>query len=104
MAHYYRLESLMNLVEGYSKAFKIDDKYLLLVQPKAQPFLIENLCPHLGVHFSNARFEGETIICPGHQFQFDLHTGRHVKEHLTGCRPLKFFELVMEGNEVGVFL
>ena len=104
MAHYYRLESLMNLAEGYRKAFKIDSREILLVQPNKQAYLIENACPHLGIQLQNAKFKGESIVCPGHQFEFDLRTGRNRLEHLTRCRPLKFFDLVTRGNEVGVYL
>jgi len=42
------LEKLINLGDGYRRAFKIDSLGLLLLQVGDQRYLIEARCPHQG--------------------------------------------------------
>lgn len=102
--HYYSLEKLINLCDGYRKTFKIDSHHLLLLQTDGQRFLIESLCPHRAYPLSMADIQGHVLICPKHAYCFDLRNGqvKHYSEE--PCRDLRHYELVYQGNEVGVML
>ena len=98
------LEKLINLGDGYRRAFKIDSLGLLLLQVGDQRYLIEARCPHQGHALESAPVDSGCIQCPLHQYRFDLVTGVVTSATKEACRSLKTFELVYEGNEVGLLL
>ncbi len=98
------LEKLINLHDGYSRTFKIDNLQLLLRQDNGQLYLIGATCPHRGHPLAEADIDGNTIECPLHGYRFDLATGRAVHITEAACSSLKAFELIYEGNEVGVMI
>lgn len=102
--HYYSLEKLINLDDGYRKTFKIDSHHLLLLQVDGQRYLVESLCPHRAYPLSVADIQGQVLICPKHGYCFDMRSGalKHFNEE--PCRDLRRYELVYQGNEIGVML
>lgn len=48
---------------------------LLLVSDGRSARAFHNRCPHLGCPLSRGRVEGMTLICPCHEWRFDLSTG-----------------------------
>ena len=50
---------------------------ILLVKVKGEIFVISNRCPHMYCGFSGGSLEGYTIICPCHDWHFDLRTGEY---------------------------
>jgi nitrite reductase (NADH) small subunit len=40
-----------------------------------QLFAIDGLCPHQGGPLGQGKLDGEVVICPWHQFAFDMKTG-----------------------------
>lgn len=103
MKSYHRLESLMNLHPGYRKEFIVAGKQLLLVQPEQKPFLIENRCPHQGFSLSDADLHPDAITCAAHVVTFSLLNGEPMPGSHIRCSALKTYEVVYQGNELGVF-
>jgi len=103
MQSYHRLESLMNLQPGYRREFIVAGRQLLLTQPDNKPYLIENRCPHQGFSLIDAQVSGGNITCAAHMVTFSLENGQIQGESHIICSALKTFELVFQGNEVGVF-
>jgi nitrite reductase/ring-hydroxylating ferredoxin subunit len=98
------LEKLINLHDGYRRGFKIDALGLLLIQHGGQRYLLEAQCPHRGHPLETADIEAGCLQCPLHQYRFDLSSGAVVAATEEACRPLRVFELVYEGNEVGLLM
>jgi nitrite reductase/ring-hydroxylating ferredoxin subunit len=101
---FYPLEKLINLHDSYARNFKIDNLYLLLVQRGGERYLIEGRCPHRGHPLDVATLEQGVIQCALHHYQFALADGRLLHATEERCRGLHTFDLVYEGNEVGVML
>ncbi len=101
---FYPLEKLINLQDGYSARIKIDSLELLLLQRGNERYLIESRCPHREHPLDVASIDGERIRCALHQYQFSLRNGELLVATEEPCRNLRTFELVYEGNEVGVML
>ncbi len=101
---YHRLELLINLHDGYRKVFKIDANHLMLVQLEGQRYLIESFCPHRAYPLAESDLQGDSLVCPQHGYRFDLATGAVLYASEEPCRALRRYELVYEGNEVGVML
>lgn len=101
---YHRLERLINLHEGYSRAFRIDGLELLLVEVDGQRMAFERRCPHRGQVLRADDIVQGQIRCPLHGYCFDLFSGAVLHASEERCRALKTFDLVYQGNEVGIML
>jgi 3-phenylpropionate/trans-cinnamate dioxygenase ferredoxin subunit len=56
-------------------------------------------CPHLGESLSKGTINYlNEIVCPWHSYRFNLKNG----QEMTGkyCKDLKFYEIVIENNQV----
>ncbi len=101
---FYPLEKLINLHDGYARQFRIDYQHLLLIQRQGELYLIEARCPHRQHLLESADIDRGVIQCPLHKYRFAIDDGRllHYTEEL--CRGLRTFQVIYEGNEVGVML
>jgi nitrite reductase/ring-hydroxylating ferredoxin subunit len=101
---FYPLEKLINLHDSYARNFKIDNLQLLLLQRSGELYLIEGRCPHRGHPLDVATLEGGVIQCAAHHYQFAIADGRLLHATEERCRGLRTFDVMYEGNEVGVML
>ncbi len=101
---FFPLEKLINLHDGYTANIKIDHLSLLLLQRGEERYLIESHCPHRNHPLDVALIDGKAIECPLHHYRFSLASGELLAATEEPCRGLRTFELVYEGNEVGVVL
>jgi len=98
------LEKLINLHDHYTRQFRIDHHQLLLLQRRGQLYLIEARCPHREHPLESAVLADGVIECPLHRYRFALADGRVLQAGEEPCRALRTYELVYEGNEVGLML
>ena len=101
---FHPLEKLINLHDSYSRQFKIDSLQLLLIQRNGELYLIEGRCPHRGHPLDVATIGNGLIECAMHHYQFAITDGRLLYATEERCRGLRTFDIVYEGNEVGVML
>ena len=101
---FYPLEKLINLHDAYARQFKIDNIQLLLIQRRGELHLLEANCPHRGHPLDVATIDNGIIQCALHHYQFAIADGRLLHASEERCRGLRTFDLVYEGNEVGVIL
>ncbi len=101
---FFPLEKLINLHDHYTRQFKIDNLSLLLIQRGGERYLIEARCPHRDHPLEVASIANGVIQCALHQYQFAMTDGRLLHATEEPCRGLRTFELVYDGNEVGVML
>ena len=101
---FYPLEKLHQLCDGYTKAFRVAGKDLLLLQNEGKTYLITNRCPHMDAPLTRATLEPGSIRCPVHGIEFELTSGQ-AKGALAGClADLEKYQITYEGNELGVML
>tara|TARA_R110002049_G_scaffold56036_13_gene154906 strand:- start:780 stop:1097 length:318 start_codon:yes stop_codon:yes gene_type:complete len=101
---FYPLDKLINLFDGYSRQFKIDNLQLLLLEHLGEHYILEARCPHRSHSLRDAVIVDGNIRCPLHQYEFCLKDGRLMRATEEPCRGLRTFEVVYEGNEIGVML
>jgi nitrite reductase/ring-hydroxylating ferredoxin subunit len=101
---FYPLEKLINLHDSYTRQFKIDSHRMLLLQRRGELFLIESHCPHREHPLDVATVDNGLIQCALHQYQFSIDDGRLIHATEEPCRGLRTYELIYEGNEVGLML
>ncbi len=65
------------LHEGSMKLVDVEGSPVLLIKVSGQIFAIDNRCPHMSCGFSGGSLDGYVIICPCHDWHFDLRTGEY---------------------------
>lgn len=70
---------------------------LILTTDGKEVRAFHNRCPHLGCPLSRGRVEGRTLICPCHEWRFDLATG---EMELSREIRLKEFRAILDGNDI----
>jgi nitrite reductase/ring-hydroxylating ferredoxin subunit len=101
---FFPLEKLINLHDGYTARFQIDELSLLLLEREGERYLVEANCPHQGHALDDAAITSDCIECPRHRYCFSLSTGRLQTPSGEACRPLRVFDLVYRDNDVGVLV
>ena len=65
------------LKDGSMKLVDADGVPVLLVKVWGQVFAIDNRCPHMRCGFSGGTLDGYFIVCPCHEWRFDLRSGEY---------------------------
>ncbi len=65
------------LQEGTMKLIRIEGLPVLLIKQSGQIFVIDNRCPHMACSLAGGTLDGPVIICPCHDWRFDLKTGEY---------------------------
>jgi toluene monooxygenase system ferredoxin subunit len=73
-----------DLWEGDMEAVEVAGKKVLLVNVGGDVRAYENRCPHQAWALDEGDFDGETIICTRHMWEFDAGTGQGVNPN--NCR------------------
>ena len=60
---------------GKSAIIEVGDKEIALFNNKGDFYAIDNTCPHRGSPLGEGRIEEGILICPGHEWRFELKSG-----------------------------
>lgn len=73
-----RVCSIDELAAGELRAFRVDGVTWPVVIAIIDGAIVAfpGVCPHEDVELATGELEGATVICPGHGYHFDLHSGR----------------------------
>ena len=99
-------------VEGKHKGFVVDDKPIMISKLEGRFYAIDAICLHKFAYLPIGARNGDCIICPAHFAEFDLKSGRMVKDMVSNKVPngvrvvpdLKVYELKIEGNEIKIMI
>ena len=64
------------LKDGMMKLVSVDGTPILLIKQHGKIFAVDNRCPHQGCGFSGGTLDGNVIVCPCHEWRFNLGDGR----------------------------
>jgi 3-phenylpropionate/trans-cinnamate dioxygenase ferredoxin subunit len=87
------------LQESSMKLVKVEGQAVLLLKVKGEIFAIDNRCPHMGCGFSGGTLEGDVIICPCHDWRFNLKTKQCIDQK--GFQ-LSTFESKVEAGKIWI--
>ena len=65
------------LQNGMMKLVSVEGTPILFVKQEGKIFAINNRCPHMACGFSGGTLDGLVIVCPCHEWRFDLMTGEY---------------------------
>ena len=89
------------LQEGTMKLIRVEGSPVLLIKQSGQIFAIDNRCPHMGCGFSGGTLDGIVIVCPCHDWRFNLKTGEYEDEP---SMKLTIYEWKIESGKIWVKL
>ena len=92
-------EAINELPLSVLKKFTAEGKELSIVRTNSGIYVFGNSCPHEGCSLALGEVIGDKVICPWHQYHFELKTGECTDNI---CNPLTLYEVVE--NEGGVFI
>ena len=92
-----------DLGEGDLRPFEVAGRYVLVARISGALHAIDDLCNHAGCLLSGGWTDGTTIICPCHEYRFDLLTGQNVTFPRL-CGDQAVFPLRVEGGQIVVTL
>ena len=104
---FYDVARKDSIPEGSMKAFKIQDKDILVVNYNGNYYAIDSKCTHVGGDLSKGVLEGNIISCPRHGSKFDVTTGKNILGPKIGFLKFKtpdesVYEVKIEGDNIMV--
>ena len=101
---FFPLANLIDLYDGYRQSTRIRGVPLLLLQDEGVLYLMENRCPHMDAKLDTGTVSDGAITCRAHGIAFQLKSGRALGPLAGTLECLRFYDLVYDGNKVGVDL
>ena len=83
--------------EGQAKEFPVGGKMLCVAMIGGKPTAINNVCPHRGGPLAEGTIEDGKVVCPWHQWEFDLASG--VSTHSPDAK-VDVYPVTMAGEDV----
>jgi nitrite reductase/ring-hydroxylating ferredoxin subunit len=68
------------LLEGKMKLVSVEGIPILFIRQSGKIYALDNRCPHMGCGFNGGSLDGLVIICPCHDWRFNLETGEYEDE------------------------
>jgi 3-phenylpropionate/trans-cinnamate dioxygenase ferredoxin subunit len=68
------------LGDGKMKLVIVEGTPVLLLKQNGQIFAINNRCPHMACGLSGGTLDGLVIVCPCHDWRFNVATGEYEVE------------------------
>ena len=72
---YTKVMKCADLEIGKSAIIEVGDKEIALFNYKGNFYAIDNTCPHRGAPLGEGRIEEGILICPNHEWRFELKSG-----------------------------
>ncbi len=75
VTRYIRVMKEDDLPIGKSAIISVGDQEVALFNYKKKLYAVKNKCPHKGAPLGEGRIEEGVIICPNHEWRFNLEKG-----------------------------
>lgn len=91
---------LEDVPEQMPRKVQVHNRGVLICRQGDEVFAVDEICPHKNQSMERAPLVDGEIICPHHQYRFDLKTGRCNRR----CAPVQTYEVKVEDGQVWVRL
>ena len=98
MTKWVEVTDLGYLMRRKKQRVTVEGQDIALFYVAGQVFALNDVCVHKGRHLSRGLVFQGTVICPGHQWAFDLKTGW--VDEWSKCQPT--YEVKVESEKVYV--
>ena len=74
--YYFAIEE-KEVQEGAMKKVTVEGTPIVFIKLKGRIFAINNRCPHMACELSGGSLDGDMVVCPCHDWRFNLETGEY---------------------------
>ena len=99
MAEFVKVASVSELAPGSAKAIEVKGKTIALFNVEGAIYATDNTCLHQGGPLGEGALMGEVIICPWHEWEYNVRTGEMVGNSSV---KLVTYPLQVEGDDIRV--
>jgi nitrite reductase/ring-hydroxylating ferredoxin subunit len=99
MAEFVKVASLSELAPGSAKAVEVNGKAIALFNVEGTIYATDNTCLHQGGPLGEGELMGDVVICPWHQWEYDVRTGEMVGNSSV---KLATYPVQVEGSDIKV--
>jgi nitrite reductase/ring-hydroxylating ferredoxin subunit len=79
---------LDDIPEGSMLGIEVDGEEIALANVEGTIYAVQGRCGHMNAPLAEGKLMGSTIICPLHYAQFDITTGKKIKNPASGPGPV----------------
>jgi nitrite reductase/ring-hydroxylating ferredoxin subunit len=99
MANFVKVANISELAPGSAKVVEVTGKTIALFNVAGTIYATDNTCLHQGGPLGEGELMGEVVICPWHQWEYNVRTGEVV-----GDSSLKIitYPVQVDGSDVKV--
>ncbi len=99
MAEFVKVASLSELAPGAAKAIEVKGKAIALFNVEGTIYATDNTCLHQGGPLGEGELMGDVVICPWHQWEYNVRTGEMVGNSSV---KLATYPVQVEGSDIKV--
>ena len=99
MTEFVKVASLSELAPGSAKTVEVRGKTIALFNVQGTIFATDNTCLHQGGPLGEGQLMGEVVICPWHQWEYNVRTGENVED---SSLKVVTYPVQVEGSEIKV--
>jgi nitrite reductase/ring-hydroxylating ferredoxin subunit len=99
MAEFVKVASLSELAPGSAKAVEVKGKAIALFNVEGTIYATDNTCLHQGGPLGEGELTGEVIMCPWHQWEYNVRTGENVED---SSLKVATYPVQVEGSDIKV--
>jgi len=100
--------NVSDIPEGIMKGFTIKGRQILLANVDGKFYAMDAVCSHKSGYLPAGRLEKNIVICPVHEAEFDVTTGKVIKNISSGvkmitgreAKDLNVFKVLLEGEDI----
>ena len=99
MAEFVKVASLTELPPGSARTVEVNGKAIALFNVQGTVYATDNTCLHQGGPLGEGDLIGEVVVCPWHQWEYDVRTGE-----MPGNSSIKIstYPVQVEGDQIKV--
>ncbi len=95
---FVRVASTSSVPSGSLKAVSIGHEQMVLANVDGKYYAMGSVCTHAQCDLSEGTLEGETIICSGHDAEWDLRSGQ--AKFQVPLPPEPLFDVKVDGSDI----
>jgi nitrite reductase (NADH) small subunit len=93
----HKLGTISQIPQGEGRNFQVDDRQIAVFHARSgQLFATQASCPHRQGPLADGLVGGTTLVCPLHEWSFDLTTGKA----LNGACGIAVYPVTRDGDEL----
>ncbi|OHB76734.1 MAG: hypothetical protein A2Z34_02760 [Planctomycetes bacterium RBG_16_59_8] len=97
MAEFVKVCKVSDIPQGTGKCVEVAGKAVALFRVDGDIHAIKNLCPHQGGPLADGMMDGKEVLCPWHEWRFDVVSGNSSSVPRARVRT---YNVKVEGEDV----